>query len=292
MKNKIKIVNLICLAISCITLLLEAMPKSVDIAVYVQEVGQTSVVHTYTSYFIGSIDWSSIYARSAYSALLVASFTILNVILNVISLFKVSKAVSIATISATVLAFICGMPLMIFTTAFNATITVLLILQLVLQGVMMSKFKFAEREVVAVLICFALSSIALLLEAMPKSVKNGSMISPDEVAYYYHSYFIDPFDFIRFFASATACFTVIVIMLNIVGLFKNGIAINIVSVVATALAVTCSIVLVRFSTTAYSVIVAVLFLAQFALQTYRLVRLKLIGARSLKREIKEELAIE
>ncbi len=130
--KKVKIINWLCLVLSALALILECMPKSIEMRAKVV----SGYLYSYGSYF-------DILADPAFWIVwVIVIFTIVTLLLNIITMFKDKVGICIASLVLQSVAAIFGV--LIVATAYNVTISAICLIQIVAFNV---KLKIAYQDI-------------------------------------------------------------------------------------------------------------------------------------------------
>ena len=136
--KKSKIVNWLSVAISAVILILECMPKSVQLVGYI---GPREYEITYVSYFTPPQAWAN---WDPLIAIIIAFLTIFSLLFNIIILIKDGKSLTVANMVLTSLALVGSTLYVIsfwrFVSAYNVAIMILFLGLMVLQSIKMEKY--------------------------------------------------------------------------------------------------------------------------------------------------------
>ena len=134
MKTRIKIINVINIVLSCVALILSAMPSSVKLTEYN---GEQRFV-TYTSYFISPLNFLP------FLVLTVAILIIICLLLFGITAIRNNKLINIISMSVSTLAFVVSLLILILArggTVYNVLIMLLFLILIALNAVKLWELK-------------------------------------------------------------------------------------------------------------------------------------------------------
>lgn len=279
MKNQTtKIINWLNIALTAIALILECMPRSVRYACMTGP--NTYGPMHYWSYFGNPLSVDGPFLTTV----IIGSLTILNLIFNVVALFKDKKPICIisAIVSFLVLitsAVVLSLSSKQFITAYNIIITILFLILFILQVVSLecnAKNKNIKLRIINWLNA-ALLFATIILESMSESVKYTYSYGSGHEAISYISYFAQPSGVISVFTAIVASSTVFAFLFGVVILIKDNRAMRITSLVWAALGSVINFVLIiilRKTITVYNIIIMLLLLVPIIVQSIKLKKSK------------------